>query len=248
MKLLRKFIWLVLVLVIGGIGGVVFERTLIPYLASREPFASIPRLTLERVTVVNPKEEVIIDKAQALERATEVARTMLVRVVALDAAGEPLTVGSGVTITSDGIIATMASAVPESADALTVFRNGGQFPAEILRTDEQQGIVLLKIEASGLPVPSFASASDIPLGRTLLLLRADSSPEGSVTPHLATGMVTAQPPQEGAVPETSLIFDARAVGAPVFTHEVQFLGIASGTSTGAEIIPVSAIQQLLEAS
>lgn len=233
----KRFFALLAVFVIGGGGGVVFERTLIPWMASRNAFQKVPRLTLERTTVVQPKEEVIIDRAEAFEHAAAAVRSALVRVERRGARGQTLMTASGVAATSDGVIATALGIASDSGD-LVVLHNGNVFPAKVVATDAVYGVALLRIEASGLPVLSFAD-SVLPLGAAVFTLVADVDAQGALDIRLDAGYVIAE--REGA-PATNIPVSASSFGAPVFTIEGKLLGIAGEGG----IIPAAAIRELLE--
>lgn len=240
---MKKLFRLIIILFLGGIGGVVLERTLVPWLANHEPFSRIPRLTIERVTVVNPKEEIIIDRAQALERAVGAVRPSLVRVERRDERGVTRAAASGVVFTGDGMIVTDAAIVTPAASAQGIFvvlRDHDSFAAEFIRRDTATGIAIFRGERSGLPVTDLVEDRDFVLGKSVFLLHAaDGGEEGvlaSVTPGVITGAVI------DGVPETDIVLDRKAAGAPMFTIEGRLLGVVVGQT----IVPVAVIRALIE--
>lgn len=219
---MRKIVWFLFAVVCGGVFAVTAERTLIPFLASREPFSRIPRLTIERVTVVQPKEEIIIDHERLLERSVATARPTLVRVERRDVQGQVLDAMSGVTITADGIVTTGATIIGRSG-TLHVLHNGDDFPAEFLRYDAEERIALLRFPASSLPVAAFAEPNQVALGASVFVLRAKQD-EGRLVPELYTGVVTGEGKDD--VLETDILITAAMVGAPLYTVEGKLVGIA----------------------
>lgn len=219
---MRRFLWFLFVVLCGGVFALVAERTLIPFLASREPFSRIPRLTIERVTVVQPKEEIIIDREKLLERSVALAKPTLVRVERRDVRGQLLDAASGVTITADGIVATTAGVVGRSG-ALHVLHNGDDIEAEFLRYDKDERIALLRFPASGLPVVAFVGTGETALGASVFILTAKED-AGHLTPFLSTGVVSGE--SKDGILETDIVLTAVTAGAPLYTVDGKLAGIA----------------------
>ncbi|MBI4134003.1 MAG: trypsin-like peptidase domain-containing protein [Candidatus Terrybacteria bacterium] len=220
---------IVAIVLLGGIGGVVLERTAIPWLAAHEPFSAIPGFAGNGVTVVNPKEEVIIDRADALERAAAMARRAIVLVERRDREGNVLAAASGVAVTADGLVATDA-AFTRGAGSFVVRRGGEVFPAALVTRNEESGVTLIRAETSGFPVLQFAESGDAPLGAMVFGLSAivatttDAGEEESVEPRFAAGFVVS----EGALkdtPQIDLSFAPQERGAPIFTTEGKLVGL-----------------------
>lgn len=89
--------------------------------------------------------------------------------------------GSGVIITADGYIVTNNHVV-EGADQLTVTLNDGkEFPAELIGTDEDADIALLKIDATDLPVVPFGDSDALKVGQWVLAVGNPFQLTGTVT-------------------------------------------------------------------
>lgn len=217
------------IMLLGGVGGVVLERTAIPWLAAREPFSTIPGLAGNGVTVVNPREEVIIDRADALERATAMARRAIVLVERRDREGDVLAAVSGVAVTADGLVATDA-AFTRGAGSFTVRKGREVFPAVLVTRNEESGAALIRAETSGFPVLQFAEPSDTPLGAMVFGLSAivatttDAGEEESVEPRFAPGFVLSEGALEDT-PQVDLPFSPQERGAPIFTTEGKLVGL-----------------------
>lgn len=235
----KRVLWIIAVFVVGGFGGILFERTLIPWLAARDPFQAIPRLTLERVTVVQPKEESIIDRAQAVEKAVEASRHAVVAVSRQDAAGNILAQASGLVLTTDGVIVVPARIVQGKGTVL-IHRNGSAFPVAVLRFDAQTDLALLKSEISGFSAPSFVGSQDIRLGSSVFSLRGFVGDGGALEHEVSLGVVRRV--SANGTYTTSFITEAATVGAPVFTLEANVVGVLGDRG----LVSASAIQELLE--
>ena len=203
----------------GGIGGVLFERTLVPWLAS-----SIPSLSVERTTIVNPKEEIIINEAQALEVATRTVYPTLVLLERQNAAGEVLDQASGAVVTSDGVIVTTSDVLSVSG-AYMVHRERETRVATFIAEDSELGLALFRANVSGWPVVNWAEARDLALGKRLFLLAGEKDPTHEpLIAELQEGAITKVEGEQG--PEVSSELLQNHPGAPVFTIEGRLLGLA----------------------
>lgn len=73
--------------------------------------------------------------------------------------------GSGFIVRQDGFIYTNFHVV-EGADQIDVkLKDGREFKAKVVGTDEKTDIAVIKIEATGLPVAQFANSDDVRVGQ-----------------------------------------------------------------------------------
>lgn len=224
---MRAALRVLVIILLGGFGGVLFERTIVPWLAAREPFSSIPRLTIERVTVVEPKEEVIVNEERALEKAVSAVRPMLVRVERHLDSGSVVGSASGVVLTSDGIVLTTHTITGGVGD-LFVFRNGDRMLAKFVREDRATGLVLVRVSSpGGFSVPAFLPPSDVRLGASVFLLRAQWRND-RITPFLAHGIVIREVSTDESF-RVTIPLTSEDEGAPLFAIDGKLAGlVASG--------------------
>jgi S1-C subfamily serine protease len=240
MKVFTGFTKLLLVLLIGGIGGILLERTLIPWLAQHEPFSRIPSLTIERTTIVNPTTETIIDEAQALERAVGAVRPQLVAVERQNSSGTALSAASGVILSSDGVVVTSGEVVGQ-AGVYVVYRDREALPATLLANDAESGLALLSVDVTRWPITEYGEPRDRALGKRVFLLSqehlaeeedlATTLTQGIVAQVLADGLLGVDIPLEEHMP-----------GASVFTLEGRLLGIV----VDGELVGYDAVRTLFD--
>jgi Do/DeqQ family serine protease len=78
--------------------------------------------------------------------------------------------GSGVIVSSDGYILTNNHVI-EGADELTVdLPDGRKFPAKVVGADPKTDVAVVKIEAAGLPVVTFADSDKLRVGDIVFAL------------------------------------------------------------------------------
>ncbi len=214
---------LLLIFVVGGIGGIFFERTLVPWLAQREPFSRIPSLTIERTTIVNPTVQNIINEAQALEVATRSVYPTLGLLERQGINGEVLASASGAILTADGVLVTTNTIVGDTG-TYTLFRERDAVDARFIAEDADLGIALFKAEVSGWPVINFVESRDLALGKRLFLLAASRDPRYEpLVAELQEGAITKVEGEVG--PEVSVGLLEQHLGAPIFTIEGRMLGL-----------------------
>lgn len=215
-------------MILGGIGGVLFERTLVPWLAQREPFSRIDSLNIERTTIVNPTKETIINEAQALEAATRAAYPKLATIERLNASGEVLEAASGAVLTSDGVVVTTNEVLGVSGP-YRVHRERESHTATFIAEDTDLGIALFRADVSGWPVVRFGESSDLLLGKRLFLLAGSKVEDHEwLIAELREGAITKVEGEEG--PEISEAMLSERIGAPVFTIEGRLFGLAGETN------------------
>lgn len=96
--------------------------------------------------------------------------------------------GSGVIITSTGIIITNNHVI-DGADAIQVTtRSGDQYTAQLIATDERNDIAVIKIEADGLKAATFGDSDKLKVGQTAIAI---GNPLGSLGGSVTEGIISA---------------------------------------------------------
>ena len=166
-----KILKFLLILIIGGLGGVLADQFLLPYLATVSPFSKIGfiRQASNGTTIINPTEKIIITENTALEQAIDKISPSLVVVQSFQ--GKKLiNQGTGFIMTSDGLIITAADLVPIEASQYLVFRNNHSLIGQVIRRDLESNLALLEIEETNLPVVSLVDLKNLHLGERIILV------------------------------------------------------------------------------
>lgn len=221
---MKKTILKVLTIFIIGVGGGIFaNQVLWPYF-------------VERPVYVTEREEIIIQENTALKNAIEkVERT----VVGIETkTKEEIFNGSGLILTSDGLIVTLAELVPKGGSS-SLFLDGQLTPFQILKRDLNNNLALIKVEKDNLPTVGFAPFEKIKLGERVLLV-------GSVF----EGGKVSKEVNEGIVKRfnndsiwTNVFETASLAGSPLFNIEGEVLGLNTVDFWGrVTAIPVTKIR------
>src|SRR5659263_289983 len=98
-------------------------------------------------------------------------------------------VGSGFIINAEGYILTNAHVVMGSQEIKVALEDGRIFPGEIRGLDTMKDLAVIKIKASGLPVPDIAKNNDLKIGQMAIAI---GSPLGLVGgPTVTAGVISA---------------------------------------------------------
>lgn len=178
----------IIVLILGGVGGVFFERSLVPRLAATEYFGNwdIFKKAAEHVTVINKTEQIVIREDDTVERIVSQPATAVVNIVALPgvkgakgstaalgAAAETVVTTTGVLLTNDGLVATY-SELPfdtEKTEYSILLYDGSIHQATFAGRDKLTNLSFFRVsDASNTPAIAFANSDDARVGRKLIAI------------------------------------------------------------------------------
>lgn len=178
----------IIVLILGGVGGVFFERSLVPRLAATEYFANWDffKKASEHVTVINKTEQIVIREDDTVERIVSQPATAVVNIVALPgvkgakgstaalgAAAETVVTTTGVLLTNDGLVVTY-SELPfdtEKTEYSILLYDGSIHQATFAGRDKLTNLSFFRVsDASNTPAIAFANSDDARVGRKLIAI------------------------------------------------------------------------------
>jgi serine protease Do len=162
----RNLIKLIAIFVIGMVGGIFADQIFWPYFVER-PLFSEYRLEQNPVYVTDVKE-ITVQENTALKDAVGKVEKVVVGVKTETVEGEILE-GSGLIVTSDGLIVTLAELVPQGS-GFTFFVEGKKASYQILKRDLEENLALIKLEKENLPTVSFADLGKLKPGERVFLI------------------------------------------------------------------------------
>lgn len=176
----------VTVFFVGGIGGVFFEHSIIPRLASSHFFSrfSWVKSISENITIINKTEQVTIREDDSIEQVVSQPATAVVNIIAIKESAKEAKVPAvhmskgttGVLVTNDGVVATYRDALYEGdAKYVILLENGQPYDARVLGTDPLTNLSFLKIEGDSLPAIAFANSDDARVGKKLIAIGNSST-------------------------------------------------------------------------
>ena len=243
------------IIIISGLSGVFTNRYIFPRLAATKFFSKYDfiKKSTEDVTIINKTEQVYVKEDSSINKIVSQATSSVVNITSYAAsektpapvAGRNTTAvmpqsairsGTGVIVASDGLVVTYAGAIIlDNAKYKIVTSDNNIYDATLLEVDSYSNLAFLKINASNLPVASFANSDDaIPGEKTVAI--GDDSP--SYAPFFAAGTLSSFNPYfnlsektiasseklEGVF-ETDISGQGHYVGGPIVDYSGQIIGI-----------------------
>lgn len=262
---------IVLILIIGGIGAVVTDRILFPRLATVEPFSSYAfiKKATDNVMVIEKTEQITVREDDSVNKVSGQAATTVVNIVStvesqakdIQSVTEANQNGTGMVLTSDGIIATVRAAIiPENARYTIFFYDGTFADAKLLGIDPYSDVALLSVDRQDLTSIAMANSSDARPGKKLIAIghafgEYQNRYASGLLSHLnkvynlSGGIVSSSEKLEGVFEFDNNIL-ASYVGGPVVDYYGEMVGIVTkvGLNGVAEyvLIPTNDVRSALE--
>ncbi|MBI5913317.1 trypsin-like peptidase domain-containing protein [Candidatus Azambacteria bacterium] len=229
---MKKIIFFLFVFVAASMSGLVSVLFIAPKLAGIAPFSKMAFFNegRDQTVIVNKTEQVVVERNTAFKKAYEKNIPALVAVKLINSSGITQSIGAGFIVSADGLILTRREWVGTGQKTtMMVVRGSEETKAEIVRVSEESGLALLKVNASGLPVVSFAKDVAGQLGVEAFLIGTKRGSAGQIS-FVNTGTVKSV---DGKMVETNIYEDFRiATGTPLVNIEGDVIGINSVNSSG----------------
>ncbi len=220
----KNILKIIIIFIIGMAGGIFSEQIFWPYFIEKPLFYKY-RLE-QRPIYVTEKKEVIIQENVALKNALEKAEKMIVGIKTKTKTGKILE-GSGLIITSDGLVVTLADLTPHDAE-IKIFWEGKMPAFQVLKRDLKENLALIKIEENNLPTAGFADLEKLRRGERVFLVGAIFEESATINFNDKVNKIAS----EGIVRtfnENSIqtnIFEEKILqGSPLFDIEGNVLGL-----------------------
>lgn len=168
--MLKQLLKILAILFLGLIGGMLWQTIILSYLAEDPRFQGVWFVQdhIQKQVNLYPRQQITILENEALVNAVEKAEKSIVS-IEVGAARETAVKGSGLVLTVDGLIVTLADIVPKGS-AFSLWIDGEKYAFDIQKRDIQQNLVLIKIQASGLAASGFADIGAIKKGQRVFLI------------------------------------------------------------------------------
>ncbi len=177
------------VLILGGIGGVFFERYVIPRLATMPTLSNLAffQKATEHVTVVNKTEQIVVQEDDTVEKIVSQPATAVVNIVALataspdvkgnaaslGAAAEEVKTTSGVLLTNDGLVVTYSELPFDTAKThySILLYDGTIHQAAMVGRDPLTNLNFFRVsDVSDTPAIALANSDDARVGKKLIAI------------------------------------------------------------------------------
>jgi len=236
--MLKNIFKILAIFIIGMVGGIFADQIFWPYFVERPLFY---QYRLEQSPVyVTERKEVYIQENVVLKNAIEKVEKVVVGVRTETKAGKILE-GSGLILTADGLVITLAELVP-SGSTFNFFVEGESVSFQILKRDSKENLALIKLEKTNLPTVGFANLERLKLGERVFLVGIIFNKQKIASPGLVVNEGIIKNFDENKI-ETNIFEKETISGSPLFDIEGKVLGMNMIDKEGKVIaIPISQIR------
>jgi putative serine protease PepD len=221
--------------------------------------ALVPRSAAPATAAAAVPAGALTTAATASDDATIVAAAKASVVTITTSAGRASGVGSGVILTSDGLILTNDHVVAGSSSLSVQLLDGRDLPATVVAEDATTDLAVIKVTATGLSPAKLGRSSEVKVGESVLAI---GSPLGTYTETVTKGIVsgtdreitvrsetTGRPTQLSHLIQTDAAINPGNSGGPLIDESGNVIGIATASSADAQglgfAIPIDAAQSII---
>lgn len=240
--MLKNIFKIIIVFIFGIAGGIFADQILWPYFIERPLFYEY-RLE-QRPVYLTETKEIIIQENVALQEAIGKVEKAVIAVRTETKTGKVLQ-GSGLIVTSDGLLITLADIVPQGA-TFSFWVDGKRPTFQILKRDIKNNLALVKIEETNLSTVGFADFGAIKQGQRVFLVGSiPPDPRKTFTSQIIVNQGIIRNFSSDLV-QTNIIEQENLQGSPLFDIEGNVVGLNSVSKQGQIIaIPIPKIKAFL---
>lgn len=171
----------------------------------------------------------------------------------------PTVSGTGMIVTSDGLVATNKHVVSGNTNFTITTSDGKNYPGTVVATDPVEDIALLKIDAHGLPVVNLGDSDSVVVGQWVIAIgNALGEFQNTVTVGVVSGLNRVASPSDGngntenldGLIQTDAAINPGNSGGPLLNLEGQVVGINTAIAGDAQglgfVIPSNELKKSLD--
>ena len=260
--ILKTAFFIIFVLVIGGMGGILIDRAILPSLLIKYPelnqYEFLKRIN-ERTTIIEKTEEIRISEDRAVVNAIKKVSPSVVEVLEFSTENsDPIYKGSGIILTSDGLIITSIENITpqknnsekENVEANIIkikLKNEKIYDTELIKIDLPTNLAIIKIEESNLPVIALSNSENLELGEKVVII--DSSVITDIISKFINDYNSTETEEDNSKPvaqkRMKIINSLKSSfnGSPVINLKGEIIGISQ---SGNLFIPTNEIKDFIE--
>lgn len=275
-KITKKVIFILVLMVFGGLGGIIADRYFFPYLSTTKFFSKYDFLKKgsDNITIINKTEQVTVQEETSISKITNKASSSIVNIISLEdretrsviskrsaTIGSGTKNGTGVIVTGDGLIMTYSSAINLVDSKYKVMTyDGNVYDASLVGVDSFSNLAFLKINGNNLPAVSFADSDDIRSGEKIIAIA--NSAEAYTNRYVSglisdmdssynlSGLTLSSSEKLEGVYETDVDYKDYFVGGPAVDYDGQVAGIVGviekNNTQSHFLIPANKVKMVIE--
>jgi len=238
--MLKNVFKIVIIFVVGMVGGIFADQIFWPYFIERPLFY---KYDLDQQPINLTEESVIyIEENEALQEAALKVKNSIISVRTETKGGEVLE-GSGLAVTSDGLIVTLNDLIPRGNDFLFSVE-GKPASYEVLKRDEGMNLALVRLKSSNLSTVGFADLNQKQIGERVFLAGMLSDNETGSYYSVNEGIISSL---QGNAVKTNILENEDMQGSSLFDIEGSLVGLVQiGPEGEVAAVPVSKIKEFIK--
>jgi len=218
--MLKNIFKIVAIFIFGMVGGIFADQIFWPYFVERPLFY---QYRLEQSPIyVTERNAITIQENVALQNSVEKVEKAVVAVQK-----DKTLQGSGLILTSDGLMITLAELVPRGG-TFSFFIDGQTPNFQILKKDLKNNLALIKLEAENLPTIGLGDFEKIRFGQRVFLVGMTKE-GGNLQKIVNEGIIKTF--NEDFI-QTNIIDKPILKGSPLFDIEGKLVGLNLIDSSG----------------
>ena len=260
--ILKTAFFIIFVLVIGGMGGILIDRAILPSLLIKYPelnqYEFLKRIN-ERTTIIEKTEEIRISEDKAVVNAIKKVSPSVVEILEFSTENsDPIYKGSGIILTSDGFIITSIENITpqknnsekENVEANIIkikLKNEKIYDTKLIKIDLPTNLAIIKIEESNLPVIALSNSENLELGEKVVII--DNSVITDIISKFINDYNSTETEEDNSKPvaqkRIKIINSLKSSfnGSPVINLKGEIIGISQ---SGNLFIPTNEIKDFIE--
>ena len=261
--ILKTVFFIIFVLIVGGTGGILIDRAILPSLLIKYPelnqYEFLKRIN-ERTTIIEKTEEIRISEDRAVVNAIKKVSPSVVEILEFSTENsDPIYKGSGIILTSNGLIITSIENITlqknnsekENVEANIIkikLKNEKVYDTKLIEIDLPTNLAIIKIEEDNLPVIALSNSENLELGEKVIII--DNSVitdiiSKFVNDYDPTGTVKENSSKSATQKRIKIINSLKNLfnGSPVINLKGEIIGISQ---SGNLFIPTNEIMGFIE--
>ncbi|NCO54360.1 MAG: hypothetical protein COZ91_02225 [Candidatus Nealsonbacteria bacterium CG_4_8_14_3_um_filter_39_7] len=235
---MKGILYLLAIFTLGVLGGIFADQILCPFMMEKSIFEPYGLDT--RTVYVTKEEKITIQENTALKNAIEKTEKAVVGIKTVTKTGK-ISEGSGMVLTSDGMVITLAELVPAGSECC-LFIEGKETSFQILKISVADNLALLKVKNNNLLGLSFADAGKTKIGEAVFMLGMIS--EKGVSFLAANGGMVRFIGENYI--ETNILEKSSLKGSPLLNVSGEVLGINTIAQDGkVSAIPIAKVKSFV---
>jgi serine protease Do len=163
--------------------------------------------------------------------------------------------GSGLIIDPDGVVLTNAHVIEGASRILVTLRDGRELEADVLGSDQDADLAVLKVKTRGLPATPLGRSTDLMMGETVVAIGNPFGLSNTVTTGVLSARGRTVPSESGEARYTDFLQTDASInpgnsGGPLVNLAGQVIGITTAIISGANgigfAIPADRAQRVVQ--